>query len=203
MKNYAEELAYWYLRLNGFFPINNYVLHPDDTDENSHADSDILAVKMPHTKETVGLRVRRDYSQELLDIVDGGIRIIGVICEVKGGSTRFSTRNISNRNRIESQVKRLGFFQDDQMTLVINRLMRNSYYENENFKVCKVIICREDNRTRIPNTWNRISLEVIIRYIIRNRLARHPQKVGGWDKFDSSLFQFLIRHRNLFRIPNN
>ena len=25
--NFAEQLVYWYLRLNGFFPITNFVLH--------------------------------------------------------------------------------------------------------------------------------------------------------------------------------
>ena len=28
--NFAEELVYWYLRLNGFFPITNFVLHRDE-----------------------------------------------------------------------------------------------------------------------------------------------------------------------------
>ncbi len=26
MRNYAEKLAYWYFRLNGFFVLENYVL---------------------------------------------------------------------------------------------------------------------------------------------------------------------------------
>jgi hypothetical protein len=26
--NYGETLAYWYLRLNGFFLLQNFVLHP-------------------------------------------------------------------------------------------------------------------------------------------------------------------------------
>ena len=25
--NFAEQLVYWYLRLNGYFPITNFVLH--------------------------------------------------------------------------------------------------------------------------------------------------------------------------------
>jgi hypothetical protein len=25
--NSSEELAYWYLRLNGFFPLTNFVIH--------------------------------------------------------------------------------------------------------------------------------------------------------------------------------
>ncbi len=31
--NYAETLAYWYLRLNGFFPLKNFVLHSSRLEE--------------------------------------------------------------------------------------------------------------------------------------------------------------------------
>lgn len=29
MNNYGEAWAYWYLRLNGFFPLDNFVVHKD------------------------------------------------------------------------------------------------------------------------------------------------------------------------------
>ena len=53
--NYGETLAYWYLRLNGFIPMRNFVLHPsvNATDKNS-ADSDLLAVRFLHVYEEIG-----------------------------------------------------------------------------------------------------------------------------------------------------
>lgn len=45
--NYGEELTYWYLRLNGFFPISRYMIHR--TEEGRHpSDRDLLAVRFPH-----------------------------------------------------------------------------------------------------------------------------------------------------------
>ncbi len=49
--NYGETLTYWYLRLNGFFLLRNFVLHPSYESEgtnNQAADSDLLAVRFPH-----------------------------------------------------------------------------------------------------------------------------------------------------------
>jgi hypothetical protein len=50
--NYGEELAYWYLRLNGFFTINNLVLHHNS--EGRTSDADILAERFPYVHEEVG-----------------------------------------------------------------------------------------------------------------------------------------------------
>ncbi len=55
MMNYAETLAYWYLRLNGFFPLNRFVLHPPGGGPRAHAaDHDLLAVRPPGVYEDVG-----------------------------------------------------------------------------------------------------------------------------------------------------
>lgn len=46
MPNYGERLVYWYLRLQGFCPVENFVLHRrtiDDKDIHS-ADADLLAI---------------------------------------------------------------------------------------------------------------------------------------------------------------
>lgn len=41
--NYGEELAYWYLRFNGFFPISNFVVHRSSGIKRT-SDVDVLAV---------------------------------------------------------------------------------------------------------------------------------------------------------------
>lgn len=50
--NYGETLVKWYLRLNGFFLIRNFVLHYVGTRRTS--DWDLLAVRFPHVYETIG-----------------------------------------------------------------------------------------------------------------------------------------------------
>lgn len=52
--NFGETLAYWYLRLNGFFPLSNFVLHRDEETIEHSADADLLAVRFPFVYEAVG-----------------------------------------------------------------------------------------------------------------------------------------------------
>jgi hypothetical protein len=50
--NFAEQLVYWYLRLNGFFPITNFVLHHGA--EHRTSDADLVAVRFPYVSEDIG-----------------------------------------------------------------------------------------------------------------------------------------------------
>ena len=45
----AERLAYWYLRLNGFLTIENFILHPRTTGKQK-TDIDLVGVRFPHRK---------------------------------------------------------------------------------------------------------------------------------------------------------
>lgn len=48
----AERLAYWYLRLNGYLTIENFLVHPEwGTD--IRTDADILGVRFPNRSENV------------------------------------------------------------------------------------------------------------------------------------------------------
>src|SRR6516225_8740359 len=45
-----EKVAYWYFRLNGFFQIENFVIHPTQRGA-QRTDADLLAVRFPHRAE--------------------------------------------------------------------------------------------------------------------------------------------------------
>lgn len=200
MRNYAEELAYWYFRFNGFFLLNNYVSHPGDRGDNSHSDSDLLGVRMPYSREVVGLNTNEDIcgqlSANLIDEKNPNL-IIGLICEVKGGENPF----VIGTANLLSQIRRLGFFTDEEkINEVVERLTNNPSIEEDNFKIIKVIVCRGDNGVDIPESWIRINLEHILNYISNERFKRYHVKFGGWDKFDSPVIQFLLRHRDSVQI---
>ena len=46
----SEQLTYWYLRLNGFLTIQNFIVHPDLGNE-QRTDADILGVRFPYRSE--------------------------------------------------------------------------------------------------------------------------------------------------------
>ena len=45
-----EKVAYWYLRLNGFLQIENFVVHPERRG-GQRTDADLLAVRFPYRAE--------------------------------------------------------------------------------------------------------------------------------------------------------
>jgi hypothetical protein len=47
-----EKVAYWYLRLNGFFQIENFVVHPERRG-GQRTDADLLAIRLPFRAERV------------------------------------------------------------------------------------------------------------------------------------------------------
>jgi hypothetical protein len=48
----AVPLAYWYLRLNGFFATANIIVHPDSgTGANQRTDIDVFGIRFPHRAE--------------------------------------------------------------------------------------------------------------------------------------------------------
>lgn len=45
-----EKVAYWYFRLNGYFQIENFVVHPERRGA-QRTDADLLAVRFPYRAE--------------------------------------------------------------------------------------------------------------------------------------------------------
>ncbi len=126
--NYSETLAYWYLRFNGFFLIQNFVLHPLADSEGSDkqaADIDLLAVRFPYVYEETGgqpddwdpkLRIWGFAPEE---------EIIGLIVEVKTSPHAESAgiqQNSFNHIRIRQAVQRLGMFQPEDAKLIADEL---------------------------------------------------------------------------------
>ena len=52
MANFAERIAYWYLRLNGFFLIENFVHHARPGERRA-SDLDVLAIRLRHAYEAI------------------------------------------------------------------------------------------------------------------------------------------------------
>jgi hypothetical protein len=190
MKNYAEELAYWYLRFNGFFIINNHVAHGGDRRANellnarqagAHSDSDLLAIKTPYVREDVGINEHR--CETITRLIADDL-FAGVICEIKSGEDD----TITNAN-LPVQIKRIGLFEytDD----IKRRLEQESTFHNDRKGIIKILI---KNNGTLVDSWNVITIQYVTDFI-RERFRRlRDRKLGGWDKFDSSLMQFLLKH---------
>lgn len=77
-----EKVAYWYFRLNGFFQIENFVVHPERRGS-QRTDADLLAVRFPHRAERLFDDPRHIMPDDVTGLSLSGDLIDVVIAEVK------------------------------------------------------------------------------------------------------------------------
>ena len=124
--NYGEEIAYWYLRLNGFFPITNLVIHRSSRIDHS-SDCDVLAIRMPFVYEEIGGQ-SDDWDKFLAQEI-GFEHIIGVICEVKTGA--YELKNIFCPEYVNYCVNRLGLTRREAIEEIAEQFRSGPLLETE------------------------------------------------------------------------
>ena len=187
MMNYGETLAYWYLRLNGFFPITNFVIHKSQGVEFS-ADCDVLAIRPPLVYEEVGGK-NEDWDHRLLEHINSG-KTIGVICEVKTGE--FEKKNLFRPAYVTYASKRLGITNADED---IKRIAEGNAIEDvgDSYRVIKLFISNKEE----AGNFIYMSLESIIQFLL-DRIGKYPiEKYRDRMFFGSILFQGLIEIKKM------
>jgi hypothetical protein len=183
--NYGEELVYWYFRLNGFFPLTNFVLHAGEEIPYT-SDCDVIAIRHPHVYEEVGGQ-SSDWDSILLEMLDFR-RTIGIICEVKTG--RLNT--VFNSDNVNYAIKRFGFTSDfHQIMSELNTSAACSV--GDQYQIAKILI------SNIPSqngSYFHISLKHA-RDFIRGRIASYQQKYRDRMFFSSTLLQEIFWEVNL------
>jgi hypothetical protein len=107
--NFGETLTYWYLRLNGFIPMRNFVLHRANIEGHTAADTDLLAVRFPHVYEEIG---GRPVDWDNARFGEWGLNLdqnLAFIVEVKTGRVDLEIRGW-RRHRLQAALLRLGIF---------------------------------------------------------------------------------------------
>lgn len=185
--NYGETLAYWYLRLNGFFPLTNFVLHKSDGMEYT-SDCDILAVRPPLVYEEVGGRPD-DWDKWLREHILTG-RTLGVICEVKTGD--YELNKLFRPEYVRYAAKRLGMTKEDED---ITRIACGGAIEDigDSYRIIKLFV---SNR-RATGKFKNYGLEEIIQFLL-DRIGKYPiEKYRDRMFFGSILFQGLIEIKKM------
>ncbi len=183
--NYGEEIAYWYLRLNGFFPITNFVIHRSSEIEHS-SDCDILAIRLPSVYEEIGGNPD-DWDNDLAKEL-GFEHTIGVICEVKTGA--YDLKDIFRPEYVKYSVGRLGFVPKANIAAISAKLNEVALLEiEEGRRICKLLIANDqkDSSSFLFRSLN--SAEDFI----SDRVRKYPkEKYADRMYFGSELFQHTI-----------
>jgi hypothetical protein len=185
MSNFAEEIADWYLRLNGFFTILNYVTHKADTELKNHSDLDLLAFRNPHIKEKIGINDVEDICPKLMELIpELNNKQIGIICEIKGGINR---PNIL-KEKLEIGVKRIGITADTNP--IVEHLKTNTNFCTTNFEIHKIYA----SDTQENENWANIKISKMLEFI-ESRIDKYPEKVAGWNQYGSNIIQYIAYKR--------
>lgn len=146
--NFGETLAYWYLRLNGFIPMTNLVLHEPDIETGQHADTDVIAVRFPHVFENIG-GWEEDWDNDRFNSV--GLRITStitcVICEVKTGRYKKSGVNRAfGKERLSYALNRVGVIPRGKVEATVEQLLAVPVLAAKECVIAKLLIDEPKNR---------------------------------------------------------
>src|SRR5207245_2536240 len=89
----AEDIAYWYLRLNGFLCLRNFLVHGDRRGED-RTEIDVVGARFPHRREHLSQPMRDD------DWVERAERTVVVFCDAKKGASDFNPAWLKHRRQI-------------------------------------------------------------------------------------------------------
>lgn len=186
--NFGEELVYWYLRFNGFFTLNNFVLHHNSSGRAS--DTDLLAVRFPYVYEETGGR-EDDWDINLFSQIDQS-KIIGLICEVKTG-LNFNSNEIFKDYNLYKAIGRFGFV--DNLNERHTELIHSASISVENYQIYKVLISRKREASRSDCIHLRL---FDVKKFLNQRIQKYAdRKYGDRMFFNSSLMQYLIWEEHL------
>lgn len=193
MPNYAEELAYWYLRLNGFFLIENFVIHREGREAGQigdRSDADLLAVRFPNVIEKLGEDELKCDTDFLFKEFSRG-KVVGIIVEVKSGENWDRLRIFEDENRMRYALRRFGFLTAKRIEeLASGKNWRTKDYGE--YQVGKLLV--HDLR-ELDDKYQKEAVSIklsVIRNFIGKRFTEHRvEKFASRLFFPSSLMQFL------------
>lgn len=186
--NFAEGLVYWYLRLNGFFPITNFVLHQNE--EHRTSDADIVAVRFPHVSEPIGGQPE-DWDRRFAEEWHIGLAAgtVGLVVEVKSG--RWSADDLSAPSwRVRSGLQRMGMLPPGaEFDEALMALQTQSVTRAGGHTFAKLFVGNGPKPLRVP--WLHLSLDEADEFV-RARIRRyHERKHGDRLFFSGELIQYL------------
>jgi len=198
----AEQLAYWYLRLNGFLTIQNFVVHPE-TGRDQRTDADILGVRFPHRAELYPNTMVDD--SPFTDVKD---KPYVIIAEAKKGKCALNGPwTDPERENLQRVLRATGVFPDSDIQGAAAAVYREGIFFSESYHL--TLACVGDypdseiaqKYKDIPQIlWDRVLEFIHGRFwTYKNQKISH----GQWDQVGKDLWDYAMRHRLLNRFKGD
>jgi len=192
----TEELVEWYLRLNGYFIIPNFILHPLMPFGSQRTEIDLLGVRFPYQSEVVcdskGKRLSMENDAKLIDnrFVDC------LIVSVKSAESEAEVnRAIKDLQNLKDVVKRFGFVESEKdITDVANELLRKKKAVRDQFQIRFLGIAGKFNKY---SKTKQIIFEEIVEFILARfgAYCHHKVDTEQWNGIGKEML------KNCFKEP--
>jgi hypothetical protein len=196
----AEDVAYWFFRLNGCLTINNFVLHPSETRGNTLSDVDLVAVRFPHRTELEDSARGGMPDHPLVLSTTGLVKVI--LAEVKTGLGRLNTAWSRENSPVWVEIlKRIGMFPIHQVDEIASHLKEKGNYVGQGYEVSITIVCdspdiSDQNGAAIYSclTWQDAILPFIHQRLRDYR--RYKSHHSQWDNAGRRLYELAGEYRD-------
>jgi hypothetical protein len=183
----AEDLGYWYLRLNGCFTIPNFVVHPD-SGSNQKTDIDVLAARFPFRGD------------ELPGMKDDAFfescrtQTLVLLAEIKNSRCSLNRSWINpDSDALDRVLRAAGMFPKHKVVHVAGALRKSGQFRSSQlYRVSFLAIggeIDEDLQTQYPD-MPQILWPQVLAFIHKRFRAFRPQKRSHpqWDKLAQQLW---------------
>jgi len=186
--NYAEILAYWYLRLNGFFPLRDFVLHKGEEIPYT-SDCDLLAIRFPHVYEGVG---GQPWDWDTERFQGWGLDLgkpLALIVQVKARTEATDDGGAFSTEYLRAALRRTGLWDEATVEVLLHDLATAPLAASGQTQVAKLLIASKPSRNE--TRYFHLKLKDALRFIQNRFRDYQPQKTAGRFFFHDELIQFL------------
>ena len=188
----AEELAYWYFRLNGFLTIQNFIIH-DERIANQRTDVDILGVRFPFRSE-----INMEDDAWFTKVSS---KPLYIITEVKTGLCNLNGPWTSpDKKNMQRVLKSLGSLEESLIANASKDLYDQGFYEDEGCRVNLICVGKDENnqmKSKFPHV-PQILFKEILEFIWSRFKKFHEQKKVNqqWDTVGQDLWRCYDLNRD-------
>ena len=194
----AEKFVRWFLRFNGYFSIENFIVHDSTRIKNGAigniTETDLLSVRFPNTKEIID-NITMEYFLKLIKNQNGRIDVI--ISESKTGSKDKPNGIWINKNTeaIKYIIRFIGLFKEESIIENVSLSLSNKFtYEDQNVRIRLIMFSEQLNKHYNQNGLSYILYNEIVNFFVHQRNCWQENDIGirsihyQWDTLINDIY---------------
>jgi hypothetical protein len=192
MRIQAEQLGYWYLRLNGFLTITNFIVHPEQG-RNQETDVDILGVRFPYRSELKTMQDDEPFTRVRSRSFIALVEVKSKMCGLNGPWTN------PDRQNMHKVLRAIGSFPMAENEIAATALYERGVYQSQLYHVALVCLGAEQspdvatNYPKVPQiTWFKALSFIYLRFAAHRR---QKESHGQWNSQGQALWDVSERCR--------